>query len=353
MSRSRKVNTDISIEKRLNGVSDFAALLYTWMIPHAKDDCRLPRQDPEELRLLIVPGRRNTEADVALALKELCDCEIIGRDEEGDYFFPAVSFYKYQSYINKVNRRPTPCMCRKQQETAENSISPSPSPSLSKREDKNNTGYQNDLLERARTTRMCSRQSVEASRVHRLARLGVPLPEWLAFSDMRHQIANPMTQEVEDMEIETLETLANSGEDASECLHQAIIERSPHIHGLRVIRGGKKNREHNGRHEEIDLPEWVNRSIWQEYLAVRAHKRATKLTRFIAQQLFKKIDLLADLGYDRNGVLTTMVERSWLGLEIAWVHKPVGRNGNDEVYSPNDIKARAARAANENKQRHD
>jgi hypothetical protein len=141
MSRCRKISTDISVEAKLNRVSLLATLLYSWGIPHARDDCRLPKKDPEELRMLMIPGRPLSAADVAAALAELVDAQLMGIDDEQNYFFPAEIFYKYQTYINVKNRRDTPKLnkiapqtgnSKKQQESAEKGISPSHSPSLSR-----------------------------------------------------------------------------------------------------------------------------------------------------------------------------------------------------------------------------
>ena len=48
MSRRRYISTSMSIDKRLNKLAveagDFAALLYTWMIPHAADDTTIDRK---------------------------------------------------------------------------------------------------------------------------------------------------------------------------------------------------------------------------------------------------------------------------------------------------------------------
>lgn len=108
MSRRRNLSTDISVDKKLKRVSDFAALLYTWMIPHAEDDCRLVAKDPEEINLLVVPNRRKTDAEVTAALDELLTAELIGQDESGHYFLPSANFYKYQSKIPVERRVFTP-----------------------------------------------------------------------------------------------------------------------------------------------------------------------------------------------------------------------------------------------------
>lgn len=108
MSRKRYVSTDISIDTKLNRVSELAALLYTWMLPHAADNCRLSAKNAEELRLSVMPGRRRTDDEVEAAVDELIGQELIGRDGDGRYYFPAESFYKYQTYIKPANRSETP-----------------------------------------------------------------------------------------------------------------------------------------------------------------------------------------------------------------------------------------------------
>ena len=61
VSRRRWLSTKISKDKRVNALamqSDFAALLYTWMIPHASDDATITG-DAEELLYIVLPGRRD------------------------------------------------------------------------------------------------------------------------------------------------------------------------------------------------------------------------------------------------------------------------------------------------------
>jgi hypothetical protein len=144
MSRCRKISTDISVEAKLNRVSLLATLLYSWGIPHARDDCRLPKKDPEELRLMMIPGRPHGAEDVAAALAELVEAQLMGIDDDGFYFFPHEIFYKYQSYVGVKNRRETPSLKKfnkitppaensgNVRKTAEMCVSPSPSPSLSR-----------------------------------------------------------------------------------------------------------------------------------------------------------------------------------------------------------------------------
>jgi len=108
MARKRYISTDVSIDTKLNRVSELAALLYSWMLPHAADNCRLSAKNAEELRLSVMPGRRRTDDEVEAAVDELIEYELVGRDADGRYYFPAESFYKYQTYIKPGNRAKTP-----------------------------------------------------------------------------------------------------------------------------------------------------------------------------------------------------------------------------------------------------
>lgn len=117
MARRRYVSTTISQDTRVNKLAiqhgDFAALLYTWMIPHAADDATLPG-DPEELLYQVLPGRRDkSEADVRAALDGMAALGLISATEDGRIMFPPVAFYRYQPYIKSRNRHgdddaPTP-----------------------------------------------------------------------------------------------------------------------------------------------------------------------------------------------------------------------------------------------------
>lgn len=113
MSRRRYVSTNISTDTRVNRLAleygDFAALLYTWMIPHAADDAGLP-DDPEELLFTVIPGRRDkTVDDVDRALQGMIDLGLLRRDPARKrLFFPAAAFYRYQAYIGESRRSPAP-----------------------------------------------------------------------------------------------------------------------------------------------------------------------------------------------------------------------------------------------------
>jgi hypothetical protein len=118
------------------------------MIPHAEDDTTLTG-DPDELILTVIPGLRSkTREDVVSALEAMVEEELIIWDKENSViYFPAASFYKYQTYIrqdkrmgeeeqpsptNSEERRQTPKKITEQRTSPEKGASPSPSPSPSK-----------------------------------------------------------------------------------------------------------------------------------------------------------------------------------------------------------------------------
>ena len=111
MSRRRYLSTDVSIDPRVNRLAaeygDFAALLYTWMIPHAADDATITG-DPEQLLLMVIPGRRDKSPDdIAAATAGMVVIGLLELTEDGRLRFPPKSFYRYQTYIQSAKRADT------------------------------------------------------------------------------------------------------------------------------------------------------------------------------------------------------------------------------------------------------
>jgi hypothetical protein len=108
MSRRRYLSTAISTDKVVNRLamqSDFAALLYTWLIPHAEDDATLCG-DPEELLMTVMPGRRDRQPeDVADALALMADAGLIIWEHGAERVAFPESFYRHQTYISAERRR--------------------------------------------------------------------------------------------------------------------------------------------------------------------------------------------------------------------------------------------------------
>lgn len=110
MARRRYISTQISLDAAVDKLAqeygDFAALLYTWMVPHAEDDATITG-DPDELMFTVIPRRRDkTIEDVVAALEGMEKVGLIKWDRENKIiYFPPESFYRYQSYIREDKRR--------------------------------------------------------------------------------------------------------------------------------------------------------------------------------------------------------------------------------------------------------
>lgn len=90
MARRRSLSKQISLSEQVDQLSDRAALLFTWMIPHADDYGRLPGST-RKLMGMVIPLRRDKEGwsfeDVEGYLKEMEDAV----DDEG---LPLINRYK-------------------------------------------------------------------------------------------------------------------------------------------------------------------------------------------------------------------------------------------------------------------
>jgi DnaD/phage-associated family protein len=136
MARRRYISTEISIDKAVNKLAveygDFAALLYTWMIPHAEDNC-LITADPFEIKNKVMPARTDkTEEDIQHAVEGMLKHELVQLIDDGKMLgFPPESFYKYQTYIPEKKRRTSPHFTEQHRTSAQNAEEhryPSPSP---------------------------------------------------------------------------------------------------------------------------------------------------------------------------------------------------------------------------------
>ena len=78
---STSISTDSAVSKLAKNYGDFAALLYTWMIPHAEDDGCI-RADIDSLILMVIPGFRwKTEEEVEDVLNGMVEWGLIHWDK--------------------------------------------------------------------------------------------------------------------------------------------------------------------------------------------------------------------------------------------------------------------------------
>ena len=76
MADRRMISKSISVSEKVNSMSLFARLLYTWMIPHSDDFGRLPGS-PMKVKALVVPMAEQTKDDVEQAIREMVEQKLI------------------------------------------------------------------------------------------------------------------------------------------------------------------------------------------------------------------------------------------------------------------------------------
>jgi len=107
MARERRMlSRTISISKKLSKVSDQAALLFSWIIPHVDDDGRI-EGDPQTIKAQVVPRRWNVEL-VETYLMELSDVRLINyyKTDPENTFIEIIQFLRFQSF-HGITRNPS------------------------------------------------------------------------------------------------------------------------------------------------------------------------------------------------------------------------------------------------------
>lgn len=95
------ISKSISVSEQTNNLSDFAALLFTWMIPHA-DDYGVIKGSAKVIKALVIPMRQHTAAQVDAALNEMVEQDLIWRYEyEGTEYVQFKTWDKHQEGLHK------------------------------------------------------------------------------------------------------------------------------------------------------------------------------------------------------------------------------------------------------------
>lgn len=101
MANRRMLHKNISISIQLSALSEFAQLLFTWMIPHLDDFGRI-NGDPKVIKALVVPMSNRSVADIEQAIVDLDDFMLIERYEvNGQKVIQFPTFDKYQTGLGK------------------------------------------------------------------------------------------------------------------------------------------------------------------------------------------------------------------------------------------------------------
>jgi hypothetical protein len=99
------ISKSISVSDNTNKLSDFAALLFTWMIPHT-DDYGIIEGTAGKVKALIVPRRKQTEKQVELAMQELQNNGLIWRYIYKDNEY--LQFCKFDEHQEGLHKRIAP-----------------------------------------------------------------------------------------------------------------------------------------------------------------------------------------------------------------------------------------------------
>src|SRR3990167_9807166 len=98
MAQRRMVSKTISTSKKVNRISDKAALLYTWLIPHT-DDYGHMDGDAKTVKAIVVPMRRYSLKEVERALIEMEKTDLVRRySVSGGQFLEVVGFTEFQTF---------------------------------------------------------------------------------------------------------------------------------------------------------------------------------------------------------------------------------------------------------------
>jgi DnaD/phage-associated family protein len=101
MANRRMISKSISVSERVNQLSTFAALLYTWMISHADDFGRMPGS-PAKIKALVIPMQANSISEVEQALQEMDSRKLIVWYEVDDTkYIQFPGWEKHQAGLHK------------------------------------------------------------------------------------------------------------------------------------------------------------------------------------------------------------------------------------------------------------
>ena len=101
MANRRMISKSISVSDETNSIGLFAALLFTWMIPHT-DDYGVIAGTAGRIKALVVPRLSQSEKDVEDALDEMRAVGLIHRyTNNGHYYSQFVNFEQHQEGLHK------------------------------------------------------------------------------------------------------------------------------------------------------------------------------------------------------------------------------------------------------------
>jgi hypothetical protein len=101
MADRRMIHKKISLSEQVNDMSEFAQLLFTWMIPHADDFGRLSGS-PAVVRAQVMPLSNRSVEDVEDALLDMKAAKLIAwYDTDNGWAIQLLTFDKHQSGLHR------------------------------------------------------------------------------------------------------------------------------------------------------------------------------------------------------------------------------------------------------------
>ena len=116
MANRRMIAKSISVSDQTNAISDFAALLFTWLIPHTDDYGVIPGS-PGRIKALVVPRRQQSEAEIDAALEEMRSVGLIYRYWHAGQ--PYIQLVRFDAHQEGLHKRTAPRSPVYQQATAD------------------------------------------------------------------------------------------------------------------------------------------------------------------------------------------------------------------------------------------
>ncbi len=221
MPRGRFLSKSISLDEKVNALSDDTArLLFTWLISHLDCEGRL-HGDPTTVKSIVFPRRKISVRRIDKYLDEIAKLGLILRySVNGNAYLFAPRFEKHQTGLQKSRE-------------AQSQIPP----------------FTPELIK--------SKAGLTPSQVKGKVKAEVKviyiLPEWINnetwndFLEMRTKMRKPPTEKAKGLLIKDLEKLKNEGHDPNEVLNQSIMRNYTGVFPLKGGEGGTYRGNTKGR----------------------------------------------------------------------------------------------------------
>lgn len=220
MARGRMLSKDISLDEKVDALSDDTArLLFTWLIPHLDCEGRM-YGEPQIFKSLVAPRRNYSVKRVEKYLTEMEKLGLIERySVNGNHYIFASGFEKHQTGLRKDKEAPSKIP----------PITPDKGRSKS----------------RLTHLQVKEKRSIIEENIKNIKKENIELPDWIdkeiwdAFLEMRKKKRAVPTEKAIELLIKEIETLKKSGNDPNEVLKQSIMRNYTGVFPLKESSNGR------------------------------------------------------------------------------------------------------------------